>query len=163
MYLFLQLLQGLSVTSVAVIVSWCLNIQNPVLKWVPNSYLIPILVRLLDYPEDMLISSLRIATTITLTSTILYVFYLTPSILRFSMNALQTWHLLTRHYGNVHGIAVLATNLFDPIQFILFWIALFFNQIWLEYIKFQEKNLDMGEIGEWYILLLLIVSEICYR
>ena len=79
------------------------------------------------------------------------------------MNALQTWHLLTRHYGNIHGIVVLATNLFDPIQFILFWIALFFNQIWLEYIKFQEKNLDMGEIGEWYILLLLIVSEICYR
>ena len=57
---------------------------------------------------------------------------------------------------------ILLTHLLDPIQFILYWIALFFNQIWIEYIKFQEKNLDMSEVGEWYLLLLLIVSEICY-
>ena len=72
-----------------------------------------------------------------------------------------TWQQLARFYGNIHAAMVLATNLFDPVQFILYWIALFFNQIWIEYMKFQEKNLDMSEVGEWYILLLLIISEIC--
>ena len=28
-------------------------------------------------------------------------------------------------------------------------------------VQFQEKNLELAEIGEWYVVLLLIVSEIC--
>ena len=44
---------------------------------------------------------------------------------------------------------ILLTHLLDPIQFILYWIALFFNQIWIEYIKFQEKNLDIEKFSNW--------------
>ena len=91
----------------------------------------------------------------------LKLFFAFPPI-AFTLRSAYNWQLLARFYGNGQAFMILLTHLLDPIQFILYWIALFFNQIWIEYIKFQEKNLDMSEVGEWYLLLLLIVSEICY-
>ena len=96
-------------------------------------------------------------------------------------------------YGYFHASMVLMKHLIDPAQFVLFWIALLFNQIWNEYftvrcsfdiafiaimIKYEyidrisvityelilqltNRNFVMTDGREWYIFLLLVMSEIC--
>ena len=49
-----QFLQIASCLSIAVFNTWCLNFKNPVLKWFPGIYLLPIVVRFMDYPVDLL-------------------------------------------------------------------------------------------------------------
>ena len=78
-YTFFQLLQGLSVASVSVLVAWCLGIKNRILKWIPNIYLAPIMIRLLDYPLELLPLGLKSATSISLLFTGIYLLYMTPT------------------------------------------------------------------------------------
>ena len=94
-------------------------------------------------------------------------------------------------YGYFHASMVLMKHLIDPAQFVLFWIALLFNQIWNEYftvrcvfyivfiaimikyidrisiitydliLQLTNRNFVMTDGREWYIFLLLVMSEIC--
>lgn len=133
--IFLQALHGVSCISVSVVIAWCIGFKSPVLKWFPNIYLLPIIVRLMDYPINVLPLALKFSTLCLILIVALYLVYSLPTILRLAQNALETWQLITLLYGNVHALALTMTRLFDPIQFILYWIALFFSQLWLEYIK----------------------------
>ena len=40
-------------------------------------------------------------------------------------------------------------------------IPIFFSLLTKSSVQFQEKNLEFAEVGEWYVVLLLVVSEIC--
>lgn len=135
----------MSCISVSVLMSWCMGFKSPVMKWFPNVYLLPIVVRLMDYPMNILPLALKLSTLSLLVVVALYLIYNLPSIVRLAYNALETWQLISLLYGNVHALALTMTRLFDPIQFILYWIALFFSQLWLEYIKVKKKSLD----GRW--------------
>ena len=76
---FFQLLQGLSVASISVLVAWCLGLKNRMLKWIPNVYLVPIMIRLLDYPLELLPLSLKSATSISILFTGIYLLCMTPT------------------------------------------------------------------------------------
>ena len=65
--------------SVSVLVAWCLGIKNRILKWIPNIYLAPIMIRLLDYPLELLPLGLKSATSISLLFTGIYLLYMTPT------------------------------------------------------------------------------------
>ena len=41
---------------------------------------------------------------------------------------------MTEIYGNIHGLVALMIRAFDPAYFFLFWVALFWNQVWFEVI-----------------------------
>jgi len=156
-----QILQISSIIAISSGNAWCIGFKNPVMKWFPNIYLLPILVRMLDYPIDLLPLVAKGASLTSLAFVILYLVHITPSIFRFAQASLITWKILASVYGNFQTLIYVMTKLFDPVQFVLYWIALFASYLWFQYVKFQEKNLELSDIGEWYVILLLILSEIC--
>ena len=105
------------------------------MKWFPNIYLLPIMFRMMDYPIDLLPVSLRVSSLTTLAFVILYLVHITPSIFRFAQSSLMTWKILSAIYGNFQTMIYVLTKVFDPVQFVLYWIALFISFLWIEYVK----------------------------
>ena len=102
-------------------------------KHVVNS----IIVRMLDYPIDLLPLAARVASLTNLAFVILYLVHITPSIFRFAQASLITWKILASVYGNFQTMIYVMTKLFDPVQFVLYWIALFASYLWFQYVKVQ--------------------------
>ena len=108
--------------------------------WFPSLYLIPVWVRILDYPVDLLALSLNVSSLAVLLIVIFYWLYLAPSLFKYGQEALLTWQLMTSLYGNGQGILLTMGRLFDPVLFVLYWIALFLAQLWTEYAKVNSRK-----------------------
>ena len=108
--------------------------------WFPSLYLIPVWVRILDYPVDLLALSLNVSSLAVLLIVIFYWLYLAPSLFKYGQEALLTWQLMTSLYGNGQGILLTMGRLFDPVLFVLYWIALFLAQLWTEYAKVNSRQ-----------------------
>ena len=92
---------------------------------------------MLDYPIDLLPLVARGASLTNLAFVILYLVHITPSIFRFAQASLITWKILASVYGNFQTMIYVMTKLFDPVQFVLYWIALFASYLWFQYLKVQ--------------------------
>ena len=102
-----------------------------------------IIVRMLDYPIDLLPLAARGASLTNLAFVILYLVHITPSIFRFAQASLITWKILASVYGNFQTLIYVMTKLFDPVQFVLYWIALFASYLWFQYVKVQTIHYQM--------------------
>ena len=84
---------------------------------------------------DFSICSLNVSSLLVMLIVVLYWLYLSPTLFKYGQEALLTWQLITSIYGNMHGIVLAMTKLFDPVLFVLYWIALFLAQLWIENAK----------------------------
>lgn len=134
-FAFFQILQGASVLAVSVFNSWCLKQKSGIFRHFPNVYLLPIFVCIMDYPPDSMNLSLKISSLSCLGCVAYYLLSISGQIYRFAQNQLYLWRALTTIFGNFHGVVMLMAKLFDPAQFVLYWICLFFTYLWIEYVK----------------------------
>lgn len=153
-YLRRQILQGTSIIAVSVFITWCLNLKNSILKIFPNVYLLPILVRLLDFPLDALEISLWISSRVILIIVGIYLMACTPPLVQFARQKLFEFQTTRFFHGTFHTLIILANAMFDPTLFIIYWAVLFLTYGWMEYAKFQSWS-------DYHVLFLLIMSEIC--
>lgn len=135
-----QFCQIASCLSISVFNAWCLNFKSPWMIWFPSLYLIPVWVRMMDYPVDLLPLSLNVSSLAVLLFVIFYWLYLAPTLFKYGQEALLTWQLMTSLYGNGQGIVLAMGRLFDPVLFVLYWIALFLAQLWTEHAKVQPNK-----------------------
>ena len=89
---------------------------------------------------DLLALSLNVSSLAVLLIVIFYWLYLAPSLFKYGQEALLTWQLMTSLYGNGQGILLTMGRLFDPVLFVLYWIALFLAQLWTEYAKVNLRQ-----------------------
>jgi hypothetical protein len=81
-----QIIQAMCCLSVSACTAWCIGFKNPVMKCLPCIYILPIAVRMADYPVDLLPLALRLSSLAMLATIAFYFIYLTPTIFRYGQS-----------------------------------------------------------------------------
>ena len=93
-----QVVQVATILAVSAFNTWCLDLKSSAMKAFPNAYLLPIIVRFLNYPADVLHMSLWTSSITVLFFVTLYLVHIFPPILTFLCDLAATRLCICRFF-----------------------------------------------------------------